>query len=279
MGEKPKYEFLIYARQGPVTTLTMNRPESLNALNKKLSAELNEAVRQVRADRECRVMVLRGAGNNFSPGDDIKEFNEWNWDACDPVNRDGYWQGRQYQETSCLIEDMTAVTIAAVDGVCMGGGLELTLVCDFVIATDRSRWGMPEIDWDITPGWGGISRIFRYAGRRKAKEWNMIGNEFKAQEAKDYNLVSRLCSADKLDDEVKALVEVILAKNPLTMRRTKFTLTKAFEMATQSALSLEVGMIPTDPKREGMAIFKTAEGRKKRRALAKNFWQDCCPKN
>src|SRR5581483_9947737 len=98
---------------------------------------------------------------------------------------------RLYQETVKIIEDLTPITIAAVDGVCTGGGLELTLVCDFVIATDRSRWGMPEIDWDITPGWGGTSRLARIAGRRKAKEWNRLGALFTAETAARYNLVNR----------------------------------------------------------------------------------------
>jgi enoyl-CoA hydratase len=140
------YKKLIFDRQDQVTTITLNRPKVHNALDRELSAELKDAILKVRADRDCRVMVLQGAGETFCAGDDIKEFNEWRGD-------ESYWQVRLYQETVQLIEDLTPVTIAAVDGVCTGGGLELTLVCDFVVATDRSRWGMPEIDWDITPGW------------------------------------------------------------------------------------------------------------------------------
>src|SRR4051794_32430901 len=151
---------LLTHRDGPVTTITLNRPDVHNALDDELSLELNQVVRAVDADRECRVLILCGAGDTFCAGDDIKGFRTW--DADEP-----YWQVRLYQETAQLIEDLTPVTIAAVDGVCCGGGLELTLVCDFVIATERSRWGMPEIDWDITPGWGGLSRLPRYAGRRK----------------------------------------------------------------------------------------------------------------
>jgi enoyl-CoA hydratase len=162
------YEKLTFGRDSAVTTITLNRPKVHNALDKQLSDELNRAVRAVRDDRACRVLILRGAGDTFCAGDDLREFNEWTED-------DGYWQVRLYQETVQIIENLTAITIAAVDGMCAGGGLELTLVCDFVIATDRSRWGMPEIDWDITPGWGAISRLSRFAGRRKAKEWNLIG--------------------------------------------------------------------------------------------------------
>jgi enoyl-CoA hydratase len=200
------YEKLIYDRKGEITTITLNRPKAHNALDKQLSAELNQAVREVRADRACRILILKGAGDTFCAGDDIKEFNEWGPD-------DAYWQVDLYQETVNILENLTPVTIAAVDGVCTGGGLELTLVCDFVIATDRSRWGMPEIDWDITPGWGGISRINRFAGRRVAKEWNMIGALFSAKTAKQYQLVNRVCAPASLDKDVGALVEVIRSRS------------------------------------------------------------------
>ena len=93
-----------------------------------------------------------------------------------------------YQETVTMIDNLVPVTIAAVDGVCTGGGLELTLVCDFVVATNRSRWGMPEINWDITPGWGGTAKIAKFAGRRKAKEWNLIGALFSAAVAERHDL-------------------------------------------------------------------------------------------
>lgn len=271
------YEKLIFERKGEVSTITLNRPAVHNALDKQLSAELNQAVREVRADRECRILILRGAGDTFCAGDDVKEFNEWAPD-------DAYWQVELYQETVNLIENLTPVTIAAVDGVCTGGGLELTLVCDFVVATTRSRWGMPEIDWDITPGWGGISRISRFAGRRKAKEWNMIGALFNAQTAKRYELVNRLCAPADLDKQVNALVEVMLAKNSIALRRTKFALNNSADMTVHQALSLERPIQPypsAQPaqgiskfKNPGIADFQTKEGRERRRELSKNFWQD-----
>ena len=136
-----------------ITRITFNRPHAHNALDREMSDELADAVRKVKKDRECRFLVFRGAGDTFCAGDDIKDFLSWN-------DEDPYWQCRQYQETAQMnSEDLNCITIAAVDGVCTGGGLELTLTCDFVVATDRSRWGMPEIDWDITPGWGGVTRL------------------------------------------------------------------------------------------------------------------------
>ena len=136
---------LLITKDGPVTTVTLNRPEVHNALDKELSKELNLAMKEIDTDRECRVVILKGAGESFCAGDDIKGFASFEPD-------DVLWEIRMYQQTVNLIDNLVPVTIAAVDGVCVGGGLELTLVCDFVVATDRSRWGMPEINWDITPG-------------------------------------------------------------------------------------------------------------------------------
>jgi enoyl-CoA hydratase/carnithine racemase len=264
---KDPYRHLNLDRSGPVTTLTLNRPDVHNALDRALSEELNRAVREIRQDRECRVVILRGAGDTFCAGDDITEFNTW-------TPEDPYWQVRQYQETVKIIEDLTPITIAAVDGVCTGGGLELTLVCDFVIATDRSRWGMPEIDWDITPGWGGTSRLARIAGRRKAKEWNLLGALFSAATAERYDLVNRVCTPADLDREVKALTEVILAKHPTTTRRTKFILNEGADLHISGALAFEVPIMPFALEAHGIADFTNREARTARRKLAKDFWQD-----
>jgi enoyl-CoA hydratase/carnithine racemase len=260
-----EYADLIFERSGPITTITLNRPQRHNALDRALSAELNRAVRQVRGDRDCRILILRGAGDTFCAGDDIAEFNTWSED-------DPYWQVRLYQETVQVLEDLTAITIAAVDGACTGGGLELTLVCDFVIATDRSRWGMPEIDWDITPGWGGTSRLPRFAGRRKAKEWNLIGALFNAATAERHGLVNRIVAPEALDAEVDALCRVMLQKHPITVRRTKFIMNKGVDLHVSGALAFEVPMQFAGAA--GIADFTDRDAREHRRKLSKNFWQD-----
>jgi len=271
-----EYEHLIFERNDAITTLTLNRPAVHNALDRKLSDELNHAVRRVRDDRDCRIMILRGAGDTFCAGDDIKEFMTWK--ADDPHRgHDAYWQVRKYQETVQIIEDLDAITIAAVDGACTGGGLELTLVCDFVVATDRSRWGMPEIDWGITPGWGGTSRLARAVGWRKAKEWNLIGALFSGAVAERHGLVNRLCAAEDLSQEVDALVEVILDKNRCALRRTKFIMNKGIDQHISASLAFEVPIPPyAIGDRSGapsIAHFQTPEGRKERRKLSRDFWQ------
>jgi len=261
---------LLTHRDGPVTTLTLNRPECHNALDVELSTELNLAIKALEHDRECRAVILRGAGDTFCAGDDIKGFADFGPDEA-------YWQVRMYQETAKLIEDLTPVTIAAVDGVATGGGLKLTLVCDFVIATDRSRWGMPEIDWDITPGWGGLSRLPRVAGRRKAKEWNLIGNLFGAETAERYDLVNRICAPEQLDGEVAALVEVMLAKHPITLRRSKTYLDKGADLHISGALAFEALREPLTELPAGIGEFADRDARARRRALSRDFWLEQRP--
>jgi enoyl-CoA hydratase/carnithine racemase len=267
-----EYKKILFNREGGTSTITLNRPEAHNALDKEMSDELQDAVRRVKRDRGCRFLIFRGAGDTFCAGDDIKDFLTW-------TDEDPYWQARQYQETAQMIEDLTAITIAAVDGVCTGGGLELTLTCDFVVATDRSRWGMPEIDWDITPGWGGVTRLGRFAGRRKTKEWNLIGQLFSAEVAERHDMINRVCAPEDLDKEVDALIDVMAAKNPVTVRRSKFVLNKGADLPLSGAMAFEVPIQPfaSKPGRfatAGMEDFAEKETREARRAASKAFWQD-----
>lgn len=266
------YKKILFDRSDALTTITFNRPQAHNALDREMSDELADAVRRVKKDRECRFLVFRGAGDTFCAGDDIKDFLTWTDD-------DPYWQARQYQETAQIIEDLNALTIAVVDGVCTGGGLELTLCCDFVIASDRSRWGMPEIDWDITPGWGGVTRLARFAGRRKAKEWNLIGQLFSAQVAERHDLINRVCRPEQLDRELDELITVMSAKNPITLRRSKFALNKGADLPLSGAMAFEIPIQPfaNHPGRfatAGMEDFAERESRAARRKLSKTFWQD-----
>ena len=257
---------LIVRREGPVVRIVLNRPERHNALDREVSAELNRAVRDLGEDRECRVVVLTGAGNTFCAGDDIKEFNDWK-------PEDVVWQVRQYQETVRLLENLVPVTIAAVDGVCTGGGLELTLSCDFVIATRRSRWGMPEINWDITPGWGGTGKLAKFAGRRKAKEWNLLGSLFSAEKAERHDLVNRLCEPEELETEVAKLTEVLLSKSPRTLLCTKYYLDQGADLDLARSMIFE-GAPPREPFGRGIRDFVERDSRDARRRLVANFWFD-----
>jgi enoyl-CoA hydratase/carnithine racemase len=256
---------LLITKDGPVTTVTLNRPKVHNALDKELSKELNLAMKEIDTDRECRVVILKGAGETFCAGDDIKGFASF-----EP--EDVLWEIRMYQQTANLIDNLVPVTIAAVDGVCMGGGLELTLVCDFVVATDRSRWGMPEINWDITPGWGGTGRLSKFVGRRKTKEWNLIGALFDAHTAERYDLVNRVVAPKRLDAEVAGLVDAILAKDAKTVTTTKYFVDKAADLDMWSSMFFE-GAPQRGTDQTGILAFADPELRAKRHR-SRDFWQD-----
>jgi enoyl-CoA hydratase/carnithine racemase len=259
---------LLIDRSGPVTTIILNRPKVHNALDRELSAEFNAVVREVNVDRECRILIIKGAGDTFCAGDDIKGFNDWTED-------EGPWEVRMYQETANIIENMRPVTIAQVDGVCTGGGLEITLVCDFVVATDRSRWGMPEINWDITPGWGGTSRLAKFAGRRKAKEWNLTGILFDAKTAERYNLINHVSAPEKLEADVNALVDTMLDKSLTTVCCTKHFLNSAAEASTQIGLAFEgAPRRQTFKEAQGIRDFVDKKTRDVRRKLPTRLWQD-----
>ncbi len=260
------YKDLVFDKQEAVTRITLNRPEKHNALTVNLSDELHEAVRVVRRDDECRVMILTGAGGTFCAGDDITEFPTWTPDQA-------FRQVRLYQETAQMIEDIEGVTIAAVDGVCMGGGLELTLVCDFVIATDRSRWGMPEVDLGITPGWGVTSRLSRYVGRHMAKEINLIGAEFDAHRARDLSLVNRVVAPAELEVETRGLVDLMLGKSRHALRRTKFNLNRGADAPISAAMALEVPAAGFQEEEGVQSFVEKGEIWRQRRSAAQHFWQ------
>ena len=261
-------EKLYVEKNGPVTRITLNRPRIHNCLDRELSQELQDAIMAVNRDRECKILVLTGAGNTFCAGDDIKEFNDWK-------PEDPEWQVRIYQHTVRLLENLLPVTIALVDGICTGGGLELTLASDFVIATDRSRWGMPEINWDITPGWGGTAKIAKFAGRRKALEWNLLGTLFSAEKAERYDLVNRVVAPEDLESEGAKLIEILLSKNQQAVACTKHFVKKGADMDFANVMAFEGAPLRVHFKdAEGIRDFVETASRNERRKLLSGFWFD-----
>ncbi len=282
------YDDLIFEKKGPVTRITLNRPKKHNALTISLQKQLHEAIREVKFDLETRVLVITGAGNTFCAGDDIPEMPrmaELNVTAdsignvdTPPASMPTFMFIRMFQETAAMLEDLDCVTIAAVDGVCMGGGLELTLCGDFVVATPGARWGMPEIDMGITPGWGGCTRMQRYVGRRKCKEINLLAYEFSGRDAEEWGLANRIVDASELEGEVQALTDLMLAKNRYAIRRTKFVLNKAAEGHLAQATAFEVPVAPgagRGENAEGIRNFadKTDDWFSSR-DKSRGFWKD-----
>ena len=276
-----KFEQLIYEEKERVARITLNRPKVLNALSMQLSDEIVKAIELVRQSTKLKFLVIKGAGNNFCVGDDITEMMKWG-DANGITRR-----VRFYQNMANQIEELDKITIAAVDGYAVGGGLEITMVCDFVIATERSKWGMPEVDVGITPGWGGTTRLSRLIGRRRAKEINLIGALHSAQRAVEWNLWNQIVPNNQLDDEVEKLLEVLKSKNQQGMRQLKFIINRGVECDLYTAQGFEVlsgaltgavsGMWKIKDADQGTGVIGFSQKNelwKKRRSLAKNFWTD-----
>ncbi len=276
-----EFENLIYEEKDQVAWVILNRSEVLNALNMKLSDELVAAIEIVRQSTKLKFLVIKGAGNNFSVGDDIKEMIKWG-DANDITRR-----ARYYQNMANQLEELDKITIAAVDGYAVGGGLEITMACDFVIATERSKWGMPEVDVGITPGWGGTTRLARLIGRRRAKEINLIGALHSGKKAVDWNLWNRVVPNDNLDDEVERLLEVLKSKNQQGLRQLKFVINRGVECDLYTAQGFEVLSAGLTAAVSGMWKIKDADQGKgvigftdkaglwqTRRRMAKDFWVD-----
>jgi len=276
-----KFENLIYKEIEETAWLLLNRPEVMNALSMKLSEEIVEAIEMVRQSTKLKFLVIKGEGPNFCVGDDITEMIKWG-NANDITRRCRYYQNMANQ-----LEELDKITIAAVDGYAVGGGLEITMVCDFVIATERSKWGMPEVDVGITPGWGGTTRLSRLIGRRRAKEINLIGALHTSKKAVEWNLWNRVVANDQLDEEVERLLEVLKSKNQQGMRQLKFIINRGVECDLYTAQGFEVlsgaltgavsgfWKIKDADQGKGVLGFTAKDGLwQTRRRLAKSFWVD-----
>ncbi len=276
------FENLIYEEREKTTAfITLNRPEVKNALSMKLSDEIVSAIEIVRKSKKLKFLVIKGAGDNFCVGDDISEMPKWG-DANDITRR-----ARYYQNMANQLEELDKITVAAVDGFAVGGGLEITMACDFVIATERSKWGMPEVDVGITPGWGGTTRLARLIGRRRAKEINLLGALHSGKKAVEWNLWNRLVPNHELDNEVEKLLEVLKSKNQQGMRQLKFIINRGVECDLYTAQGFEILSAGLTGAVSGMWKIKDADQGKgiigftrkdglwqTRRRLAKDFWVD-----
>lgn len=273
------FEQLIFENKGDVAYITLNRPDVVNCLSMRLSDEIVAAVEMVRQSRTLKTLVIKGSGDNFCAGDDLKEMPSWG-DSNQVFRR-----VRFYQDMAYAIEELDKTTIAAVDGFAVGGGLEITMACDFVIATERARFGMPEVDWGITPGWGGTTRMARLIGRRRTKEINLLAALHPAKTAVEWGLWNRVVPNDKLDEEVNALVDLLRTKNQQSVRQLKYIINKGVECDLYTAQAMEalsaawsaevndMGKVPDHDHGSGLVAFKEKnELLRTRRNAAKDFW-------
>jgi len=283
-------KLLLLEMEGDTARITLNRPEVHNALSIALSDQLVEAIQTVKKKTDIKFVIVRGAGDTFCAGDDITEMFHWGDDEHGESTQGANGVVRRircYQDMANSLEELDKMTIAAVDGYAVGGGLEITMACDFVIATERAIWGMPEVDSGITPGWGGTTRMARYIGKRRTKEINIIGALMPARRAVEWNLWNRVVPNDKLDAEVEALLTVLRAKNQQACRQLKMIINRGCETDLYTAQGFEMlsgglsgavngfWQVADADQGKGIANF-TDKGSlwQQRRKLAKHFWSD-----
>jgi len=244
------YETILVEQRGAVTLLTLNRPQALNALNSQVLADMVAAARAYDTDPGQRCMVVTGSEKAFAAGADIKQMQAMGFAETYGDNFFAGW------------EDFTRTrkpVIAAVAGFALGGGCEVAMMCDFILAADTAKFGQPEIKLGVAPGMGGSQRLTRAVGKAKAMEMCLTGRMMGAEEAERAGLVSRVVPAADLIDEAIRVATGIAAMPPLATIANKEMVNAAFETGLAQGIAFERrlfnGLFSTDDKAEGMAAF------------------------
>ena len=249
MSEEP----LVYTKKERVATITLNRPKSLNALNAALLTELRTVLEDAEADAEVRVLVITGAGDKaFCAGADVAELLKKTPEEARAFSQ---W----FQGIFTLIESMHKPVIARINGFCLGGGLELAMACDFRISSDKSAFGLPEVNLAIIPGGGGTQRLPRLIGKTRALELLMAGEQIDAAEAVRLNLITNVVPPDALDRAVDAFTKKLLAKSAAALGILKDAVNTGIEMELEQALEYEAecfkSVLKTEDAQEGLRAF------------------------
>ena len=246
----PEYNTILFEQRDAVTLVTLNRPQALNALNSEVLRELIAAFAAYDADDSQRCLVLTGSEKAFAAGADIKEMSSQNFADMYASDFFAGW------------EKVTATRkpwIAAVGGYALGGGCEVAMMADFIIASDTAKFGQPEIKLGVTPGMGGSQRIALALGKAKAMEMCLTGRMMGAEEAERAGLVAKVVPAASLLDEALKTAAEIAAMPPLAALACKEMVNAAFEMPLQQGIRFERrlfhGLFGTEDQKEGMAAF------------------------
>ena len=250
------YENILVETRGHVGLITLNRPKALNALTAPLMLELTEALDSFESDNDIRAIVLTGSEKAFAAGADIKEMQEKTWSEA--YMEDFITAGWE-RLTRCR-----KPVIAAVAGFALGGGCEVAMMCDFIIAADTAKFGQPEVNLGIPPGAGGTQRLTRFVGKSKAMEMCLTGRFMDAEEAERAGLVSRIVPADELIEEALKTAEAIAGKSMAANIIIKESVNRAYETTLSEGVRFERRMFHScfgsQHQKEGMAAF--AEKRK-----------------
>ena len=245
------FETIIVETDEHVTTIRLNRPDALNAINTTMLGELAEAVTEAAANDKVRCIILTGSEKAFAAGADISEMSGKTF-------VDAFWEDLFTGPTEAIMRCRKPI-IAAVSGYALGGGCELAMICDFIIAADTAKFGQPEINLGIVAGIGGTQRLTRLVGKSKSMDMHLTGRFMDAAEAERSGLVSRVVPAKKLMEEAHSVAQKIAEKSMLTAMAVKEAVNRAEETTLREGLLFERrlfhSLFATEDQSEGMAAF------------------------
>ena len=246
------YKNIIVTREDNIVIVTINREKVLNALNNQTIDELLNFFRQSWKDNSIGCVIITGAGKSFIAGADISELAR-----CDVLK--GTANSRIGHYLMRTIEDFPRPVIAAVNGFALGGGCELALACDIIIASENAKFGLPEVNLGIHPGFGGTQRLPRLIGTARAKELIFTGNHYSAQDAFNIGLVNKVVASSELLSEAKNMAKTIAYKGPVAVKLAKDAINRGIETTLEDGLNIELDNIAkaftTEDKVEGMDAF------------------------
>jgi enoyl-CoA hydratase len=247
------FENIVVTTEEQIALIQLNRPKVLNALNGALMGELADALDQLDANGAVRCIVVHGSERAFSAGADIDQMR-----AATPLQMlEQSWVNKNFER----IRKISKPIIAAVSGYCLGGGCELAMACDIIIASETAQFGQPEISIGIIPGAGGTQRLTRAIGKSRAMEMILTGKFISAKEAEARGLVSRVVPVELYLEEAKSLAREIAAKAPVAVRIAKEAVNKADELSLSEGLDYESRvfyfLFSTQDQKEGMEAFLT----------------------
>jgi enoyl-CoA hydratase len=251
-----EYRNILVRTEGAVAIVTLNRPTALNALNAELLDELAQALEAIDADEHLHAVVLTGSERAFAAGADIKEMA--------PQTYMDMFKSNFFAAAADRIAAIRKPIIAAVAGYALGGGCELAMLCDFIIAADNAKFGQPEINLGVMPGIGGTQRLTRFVGKSKAMEMCLTGRNMEAEEAERAGLVSRVVPLASLLEEATRAAQKIAEQSLPVVMMTKEAINRAYETTLAEGVRFERrvfhAIFATEDQKEGMAAF--AEKRK-----------------
>jgi enoyl-CoA hydratase len=247
-----EYEFLQYAKEDGIGTVTVNRPAALNALNERVCTELNDVFQQIETDPDVRVVIITGSGKAFVAGADVGEMHPQS-----SVQISNFVA--VMRRTGERIYSLSKPVIGAINGFALGGGCELAMCCDLRIASEGARFGQPEMNLGIIPGFGGTQRLARLVGVARAKELIYTGDMIDARTALAMGLVNKVVPPENLMSEARTLAQKMLSKSSVALSLAKKAINGGLEANLATGLDLEgecfALCFATEDQKEGMAAF------------------------